>query len=116
MKILIVDDSINISRAVEALLLPEGHDVVKAEDGFVALSVFRAEQPDFVFMDIDMPLIDGYKATQLIRSQSSVPIVFLSSNGTVFDQARADLVGGTDFIVKPFSKDSVLSAIARHSS
>lgn len=114
MKILIVDDSINIAGAVEALLLPEGHEVVKAEDGFTALSVFRKEQPDFIFMDIDMPQLDGYKTTQLLRSQSNVPIIFLSSNGTVFDQARGTLVGGTDFIVKPFTKEGVLSAIKRY--
>lgn len=114
MKILIVDDSLNISRAVEALLVPEGHEVIKAEDGFSALSVFRREEPGFIFMDIDMPLLDGYKTTQLIRSRSNVPIVFLSSNGTVFDQARASLVGATDFIVKPFSKEAVLSSISRY--
>lgn len=115
MKILIVDDSLNISRAVEALLVPEGHEIVKAEDGYSALAVFKREKPEFVFMDIDMPLLDGYKSTQLIRSQSDVPIVFLSSNGTVFDQARAELVGGTAFIVKPFTKDAVLNAIESHS-
>lgn len=114
MKILIVDDSINISRAVEALLVPEGHEVVKAEDGFAALAVFKKESPEFVFMDIDMPLLDGYKCTQLLRSKSDVPIVFLSSNGTIFDQARAELVGGTSFIVKPFTKEAVLSALKRY--
>lgn len=116
MKILIVDDSTNIAGAVEALLTPEGHEVVKAEDGFAALAVFRNERPDFIFMDIDMPQLDGHKTTELIRSQSNVPIVFLSSNSTVFDQARASLVGGTDFIVKPFTKDSVLSAVKRYGS
>lgn len=116
MKILIVDDSLNISRALEALLIPEGHEVIKAPDGFSALATFRRESPDLIFMDIDMPLLDGYKTTELIRSRSEVPIIFLSSNGTVFDQAKAKLVGGTDFIVKPFSKEGLLTVLSRHAS
>lgn len=114
MKILIVDDSLGIARAIEALVAPEGHQVVKAIDGFEALSVFQSEKPDFVFMDIDMPALDGYKTTQLIRSQSGVPIYFLSSNSSIFDEAKAELVGGTGFISKPFTKESILKALEKY--
>lgn len=114
MNILIVDDSSSMARAMESLVEQAGHTAMKAEDGYVALRMYREHKPGFIFMDVDMPRLDGYKTTKIIRSLGSVPIYFLTSNNTIFDAARAKLVGGTGFIAKPFDKHKILSVLAAH--
>lgn len=111
MKILIVDDSESMARAIESLVTQMGHSVVKAKNGLEALCLFKHEAPDLIFMDIDMPELDGYKASQMIRAHATTPILFLSSHSSIFDQTKAELAGGSGFIQKPFSKSVILKAL-----
>lgn len=114
MKVMIVEDSLSLTRGLEVMLRAAGHEVVEAANGFDALLSWKESDPDLIFMDIDMPFLDGYKATQIIRSHSDIPIYFLSSNSTIFDEARANLVGGSGFIAKPFTKESIYETLGRH--
>ena len=67
MKILLVDDSRSAAAVFALRLGAIGHDVVVAENGAVAVEKFRAEAPDLVLMDIEMPVMNGFEATNRIR-------------------------------------------------
>lgn len=119
MKVLVVDDSVAIAKAAKMMVEREGHQVVTADNGYRALQALEQETPDLVLLDVEMPTLDGFKTCMLIRSRhtkESLPIVFLTSHGTVFDKAKGTLVGGNDFIVKPFTADRIKNVISKWSS
>ena len=68
MKILLVDDSRSSSAVFSDRLAAFGHEVCRAENGAIAVEMFRACAPDLVLMDIEMPVMDGFQATNCIRA------------------------------------------------
>ncbi len=69
MKILIVADELSNRMILSAILKKEGYSVVSAVNGQEAIDVFQQEEPDLVLMDIMMPVMDGYEATQKIKAR-----------------------------------------------
>ncbi len=107
MKILIVDDELSNRMILSAILKKEGYTVVSAGNGQEAIDVFQQEEPELVLMDIMMPIMDGYEATQKIKALSQekfTPIIFLTA--MTDDQAlrRCVDVGGDDFLSKPYNQ------------
>ncbi len=104
---LIADDDITNRLVLKSMLRKKGFDVVEAENGEQAVNLFRQHQPDIIFMDIMMPVMDGYEATRHIKLMSDedfVPIIFLTAITDEKQLARCIEVGGDDFLTKPFSK------------
>ncbi|MGI9332595.1 MAG: response regulator [Gammaproteobacteria bacterium] len=119
LKVLVVDDSNTIRRAMEILLQKEGCDVATACDGFEALSKIVDHQPDIMFVDVVMPRLDGYQTCSLIKSNEQfkhIPVIMLSSKDGLFDRARGRNEGADDYVTKPFSSDDVIEVITRHTS
>jgi twitching motility two-component system response regulator PilG len=117
LKVLVVDDSKTIRRTAETLLAKEGCTVYTAVDGFDALAKIADYRPDVIFVDIMMPRLDGYQTCSLIkhnRSFRETPVIMLSSKDGLFDRARGRIVGSEHYLTKPFTKDELLGAIARH--
>ena len=109
-----VDDSNTIRRSAEIFLKQGGHQVLLAEDGFDALAKVNDFQPQLIFCDILMPKLDGYQTCAIIKRNvyfSDTPIVMLSSKDGVFDKARGRMVGGQEYLTKPFTKDQLLQAV-----
>ena len=80
MRILVVDDEVDIRRILRLLLQNAGNEVIEAEDGAVAVSVLREDRSiDLCIMDVMMPVMSGIEATAEIRKFSSVPIIFLTA-------------------------------------
>lgn len=106
-KILVVDDDVSIREILSTQLSRLNYSTVTAADGAEAVSVFKAEKPDLVLMDVMMPRMDGLTACQKIRSLekkgSRVPILFLTARDTSHDKLSSALSGGDDFISKPIS-------------
>ncbi len=116
-KVLVIDDSNTIRRSAEIFLLQSGCTVILAEDGFDALAKIADHQPDLVFVDIMMPRLDGYQTCALIKKNAkfqSTPVVMLSSKDGLFDRARGRMVGSDQYLTKPFTKESLLKAVAAH--
>jgi twitching motility two-component system response regulator PilG len=116
-KVMVIDDSNTIRRSAEIFLLQAGCTVILAEDGFDALAKVADHQPDLVFVDIMMPRLDGYQTCALIKRNPrfrSTPVVMLSSKDGLFDRARGRMVGSDQYLTKPFTKDSLLKAVAAH--
>ncbi len=112
---MIIDDSNTIRRSAEIFLVQAGCQVVLAEDGFDALAKIADHQPDVIFCDIMMPRLDGYQTCSLIKKNQrfrNTPLIMLSSKDGLFDRARGRMVGSDQYLTKPFTKDSLLQAVA----
>ena len=117
LKVLVIDDSKTIRRTAETLLSKEGCEVFTAVDGFDALSKIADHQPAIIFVDIMMPRLDGYQTCALIKKNGkfhTTPVVMLSSKDGLFDRARGRMVGSDQYLTKPFTKESLLKAVAAH--
>jgi twitching motility two-component system response regulator PilG len=113
-KVMVIDDSNTIRRSAEIFLLQAGYQVVLAEDGFDALAKIADHQPDVIFVDIMMPRLDGYLTCALIKKHvkfKSTPVIMLSSKDGLFDRARGRMVGSDQYLTKPFTKDTLISAV-----
>lgn len=116
-KVMVIDDSNTIRRSAEIFLLQAGCEVILAEDGFDALAKIADHQPDVIFVDIMMPRLDGYQTCALIKKNSrfrNTPVIMLSSKDGLFDRARGRLVGSDEYLTKPFTKETLLTAVRRH--
>ena len=117
LKVMVIDDSNTIRRSAEIFLAQAGCQVVLAEDGFDALAKIADHRPDVIFVDIMMPRLDGYQTCALIKKNAKLtktPVVMLSSKDGLFDRARGRMVGSDEYLTKPFTKDSLLRAVATH--
>lgn len=115
LKVMVIDDSNTIRRSAEIFLLQAGCQVILAEDGFDALAKIADHRPDVIFVDIMMPRLDGYLTCALIKKNTkfkSTPVVMLSSKDGLFDRARGRMVGSDQYLTKPFTKESLISAVA----
>ena len=110
-RILIVDDEPRYLRLLEANLRTEGDEVVTASDGAQAVDVFSNQPIDLVLMDVMMPKLDGFGATQRIREFSNTPIVILTAKGDEQDRVRGLDLGADDYLVKPFSATELLARV-----
>ncbi len=113
-KVMVIDDSNTIRRSAEIFLTQAGCQVILAQDGFEALAKINDHQPAIIFCDILMPRLDGYQTCALIKRSprfSKTPVVMLSSKDGLFDRARGRMVGSSEYLTKPFTKDSLLTAV-----
>ena len=118
-KVMVIDDSNTIRRSAEIYLNQAGCQVILAQDGFEALAKINDHQPNIIFCDILMPRLDGYQTCALIKRSPRfhvTPVVMLSSKDGLFDRARGRMVGSSEYLTKPFTKDSLLSAVREHST
>jgi twitching motility two-component system response regulator PilG len=118
-KVMVIDDSNTIRRSAEIFLNQAGCEVILAQDGFDALSKIADHEPDVVFVDIMMPRLDGYQTCSLIKRNvkyRATPVIMLSSKDGLFDRARGRMVGSDQYLTKPFTKDTLLTAVREHAS
>lgn len=105
--VLVADDDVTNRLLLSAILRKEGYAVIQAEDGREAVEVFERERPDLVLMDIRMPELDGYQATEQIKAMSGdvfVPVIFLTANSDVESMVKSVEAGGDDFLAKPYNR------------
>jgi DNA-binding response OmpR family regulator len=101
--ILVVEDEPTLRETVVEALETEGFRVVAAADGRDALTVFRAERPDLILLDIMLPELSGMEVTRIIRRESGVPIVMLTAKDSEIDKVVGLELGADDYVTKPFS-------------
>ena len=105
-RILVVDDDAGGRRLTHATLKKAGFAVLEADNGASALEKMRAELPDLVLMDVNMPVMDGFEACAGLRqlpNGEAVPVVMLTGLDDTASIERAFEVGATDFITKPIN-------------
>lgn len=109
-RLLLVDDDRTFRLSTAALLRQDGHDVVEAPDGAVAVEMLRTEHFDLILLDMRMPGLDGIGIVEVLRTWGhDTPILMVSGYGTVDTAVNAIHTGADDFLTKPVEPD-VLSA------
>jgi pilus assembly protein CpaE len=114
-RVLVVDDDLNIQRVLVFALKQEGYDVTVASDGAAGVEMALEARPDLILMDVAMPKLDGYGATQQIRAAEKgvgrIPIIMLTSEADVGQRVRGLRAGADDDIVKPFHPLELMARI-----
>ena len=112
MTVLIAEDDPNTLAGLCEVLDSEGYRSLSAGDGESALELFHREQPDFVCLDIMMPGRSGYDVCREIRrTNTSIPIIFISAKSEEIDKVLGLELGADDFIIKPFGTREVIARI-----
>ena len=113
-KVLVVDDEEDYRIIIQEVLRGAGMDVRLAKDGEEGLRMLKEKPCDIVLVDWMMPRLDGYQTCALIKNHPhfrNIPVVMLTSKDTLFDRARAKLAGSDQYLIKPFTKNSLVETI-----
>jgi len=115
--LLIVDDiSSNIS-VLSSFLKEAGFRVLTTQNGKRAIQKAEYAHPDLILMDVMMPIMDGFEACEILKSQNStkdIPIIFMSALADVVDKVKGFELGAADYITKPFQQEEVLARVNAH--
>jgi len=117
-RILCIDDSVTICRAVEYILHNHGFQVMAVSSPIKALSLIFQHNPDLILCDITMPEIDGYELCGMLRKSSAfakVPIIMLTGKDGFIDRVKARMVGATEYLTKPFGEKELLTTVEKYS-
>ncbi|NQT89475.1 response regulator transcription factor [bacterium] len=112
MNVLIAEDDPHTRAGLAEILQAEGYHTILAANGAEAIEKFRAEEPDFVCLDVMMPGVDGFEVCRTLRKENdSLPIIFISAKSEEIDKVLGLELGADDFIVKPFGVKEVVARI-----
>ena len=120
-RILLADDTEDNRILFTHYLKNEPFEIIQAENGLEAVDKVKSGEFDLVFMDVQMPEMDGYAATSIIREwekethHSHIPIVALTAHALSDDRQKSLKAGCDDHVTKPFKKDALLKVISRYS-
>ena len=109
--ILICDDEEGIRTLISKYAKFEGHNVITAENGQIAVEICQKHNFDIIIMDIMMPHLDGFETVRKIREFSQVPVIMLSARGEEYDRIHGFEIGADDYVVKPFSPKELMMRV-----
>ncbi len=112
-RILVVEDKLESRQLMVELLTPVGFEVREATNGLEAIALYKSWSPHLIWMDMRMPVMDGYEATKQIKANSQVPVI-IALTGSAFEEDRlvALSTGCDDFVRKPFRAEAIFEKMA----
>jgi two-component system cell cycle response regulator DivK len=113
-RVLVIEDQEDLRGILRDLLTGSGYNVSEAADGEAGVAKAKAEQPDLILMDIQLPILDGYEATRQIKADpnlKAIPIIAVSSFAMKGDEEKARLAGCDYYVTKPYSPLELLKNI-----
>jgi len=111
-KILIVEDSSDISRLVRHILTEAGYDVTVAEDGQGGWDAFERDRPDLALLDVNLPNVDGIELCRRIKQASSAtPVIMLTVQAETEAVQRGIRAGANTYLAKPFEISQLMAAV-----
>jgi PAS domain S-box-containing protein len=116
MRILVVDDNVDMANSLGRLLEQEGHTITTAHDGLAALAAARKFKPNAIVLDIGLPGLDGYRVAEALRREpafNDVRLVAVSGYGQAEDRSRAKAAGFDHHLVKPVDFGQLVSVLAQ---
>ncbi|MEN6566393.1 MAG: response regulator [Veillonellales bacterium] len=111
LKILIVDDEIQIRRLIKVSLEGHGYQVLQAVNGQEGIDLVLSAKPELILLDLGLPDLDGKKVIGSIREWSDVPIIVLSARDQEEEKVKALDGGANDYVTKPFSMGELMARI-----
>ncbi len=114
--ILIVENEASNRILIERVLSTRGYRCISATNGQEALDILDREHVDLILTDLSMPVLDGYRTTQLIRSRphlATVPIVAVTAYALSDEGEAAKRIGCTEYLTKPFKPRQLLELVDR---
>lgn len=117
MAIVCIDDAVAICETVQSILQLQGYNAIAFTNPLEALQAVFQLQPHLILCDIVMPELDGYELCAMLRHSSAfrfVPIIMLSAKSGYIDRVRANMVGATDYLTKPFESTELLLLIKKY--
>ncbi|MDD2557046.1 MAG: response regulator [Desulfuromonadaceae bacterium] len=114
LRVLIVDDSLSVRKYASLILEGNGIEVLTAVNGQEALNLLETEKVDFVFTDLEMPVMHGYELLAELKRRESlaaVPVVVITSRAGSQHKEKALNMGACGYLVKPFDEDSLLGKL-----
>jgi two-component system, chemotaxis family, response regulator PixG len=112
-----IDDSRIDSLAMRKILTEAGYRCINIHDPVQALPMLLENKPDLIFLDLVMPIANGYEVCAQIRRVSTLkdtPVIILTSNDGIVDRVRAKMVGSSGFLAKPINSEKVLNMLRMH--
>lgn len=114
--VLLVEDNEDNRTVYRTILEHFGYGVIEARNGEDGVRMAREGQPALILMDISIPLIDGWEATRILKSDpatSEIPIIALTAHALATDRAKAQEVGCDGYLAKPCEPRRVVSEVER---
>ena len=116
-RILIVEDQEDNRTILRDVLSTVGYELIEALNGEDGVKLAQSERPDLILMDIQLPQMNGYEATQQIKSIAelkTIPIIAVTSYALSGDEAKARAAGCDGYIAKPFSPRELLAKVRKY--
>ena len=116
-RIACIDDSLSVRQALEITLTGYGYEVTSLGNPLKALGIMFQLKPNLILCDIAMPELDGYEICAMLRHSTlfrQIPIVMLTGKEGFIDRVRAQMVGATDYLTKPFSDDELRLLVEKY--
>jgi len=117
-RVLLAEDNLINQKVATRILQKEGVQVIIAKDGEEAVQLLQSEKPDLVLMDVQMPKMDGFEATGVIRSLpdefSSVPVIAMTAHAMKGDRERCLAAGMNDYLSKPIQRNDLFEKIKKY--
>jgi len=110
-RILVVDDEVQILRALRRALAARGHEVVTSQNGEDAITEVESSLPELVVLDLNLPGIDGMEVCRRLRTWTQVPILILSVREDEAGKVQALDLGADDYLTKPFGVEELLARV-----
>ncbi|HLZ57968.1 MAG TPA: response regulator transcription factor [Ktedonosporobacter sp.] len=110
-RILVVDDEVEIMRALQRSLIAHGYEVFAAGSGEEALEEIAHHRPDLILLDLGLPGMSGLEVCRQVRAQSNLPIIVLSVKDAEREKVQALDLGADDYVSKPFGMNEVLARV-----
>lgn len=111
--IIIVDDDEAVRDSLSILLVLEGYSVSTCKSGADLLDLLEVEKPDCLILDVHMPVISGLDLVEVLNTKGlKIPVIFISGNIDVMTKARAEQLGVSRLLEKPFSDDLIFESIS----
>ena len=115
--ILVGEDQPDSRQIIRDMLAGTEYEITEAENGEEALTAIAKQRPDLILMDIQLPIMDGYTATNQIKADPalrSIPIIAVTSYALAGEEKKARAAGCDDYVTKPFSPRELLAKIRRY--
>ncbi len=114
----VIEDDKSIQNFMKISLKTRGYAYILADNGLSGISLFYADHPDLILLDLGLPDIDGMEVLRQVRQKSEVPVIVVSARDRSGENKRPDQ-GADDYVTKPFSAEELLARIRvglRHKS